>query len=126
MLTTIATVSTIIPVRFGLVLVFFFSSQVLSRFIFGHEPKDLTQSLSFISVFIFSAEFRRPTPQQPNQSCRQPNVDILRASGRLTLREQQVMQLRREMMHPGGVRIQLRRKDCTNSIAFVDAFGAAW
>lgn len=36
------------------------------------------------------------------------------------------MQLRREMMHPGGVRIQLRRKDCTASIAFVDAFGAAW
>lgn len=72
-------------------------------------------------------EFRRPTPQQPNQSFRQPNVDIsLRASGRLTLREQQVMQLRREMMHPGGVRIQLRRKDCTSSIAFVDAFGAAW
>lgn len=54
-------------------------------------------------------------------------MDIsLRASGRLTLREQQVMQLRREMMHPGGVRIQLRRKDCTGSIAFVDAFGAAW
>lgn len=50
----------------------------------------------------------------------------LRSSGRLTLREQQVMQLRREMMHPGGVRIQLRRKDCTGSIAFVDAFGAAW
>ncbi|GLH03879.1 Uncharacterized protein GBIM_09711 [Gryllus bimaculatus] len=46
--------------------------------------------------------------------------------GRLTLREQQVMQLRREMLHPGGVRLQLRRKDCTNSIALVDAFGAVW
>lgn len=118
MLTTTATVSTIIPVRFG----FFLS---LIRFIF--ELIHLTQSVFFsISVLIFSAEFRRPVPQQPNQSFRQPNVDISRASGRLTLREQQVMQLRREMMHPGGVRIQLRRKDCTNSIAFVDAFGAAW
>lgn len=45
---------------------------------------------------------------------------------RLTLREQQVLQLRREMMHPGGVRIQLRRKDCIGSIAFVDAFGGVW
>lgn len=45
---------------------------------------------------------------------------------RLTLREQQVLELRKEMMHPGGVRIQLRRKDCIGSIAFVDAFGAVW
>lgn len=48
------------------------------------------------------------------------------SAGRLTLREQQVLQLRREMLHPGGVRLQLRRKDCTNSIALVDAFGAVW
>lgn len=43
---------------------------------------------------------------------------------RITLREQQVMQLRREMSHPGGVRLQLRRKDCLNSIALIDAFQA--
>lgn len=70
-------------------------------------------------------DFRR-TPGQGVAGFR-PNIDIaLRASGRLTLREQQVMQLRKQMMHPGGVRIQLRRKDCLSSIAFVDAFGAAW
>ncbi|XP_017868500.1 PREDICTED: putative GPI-anchored protein PB15E9.01c [Drosophila arizonae] len=45
---------------------------------------------------------------------------------RLTLREQQVMQLRREIMHPGGVRLNLRRKDCVGSIAWVDAFGGVW
>ncbi|XP_052863868.1 mucin-5AC [Anopheles cruzii] len=45
---------------------------------------------------------------------------------KLTLREQQVFQLRREMMHPGGVRLQLRRKDCINSIGLVDAFGGVW
>ncbi|XP_065371185.1 mucin-5AC [Calliphora vicina] len=45
---------------------------------------------------------------------------------RMTLREQQVMQLRREIMHPGGVRLQLRRKDCVGSIAWVDSFGAVW
>uniref|UniRef100_A0A1A9W1A3 PH domain-containing protein n=1 Tax=Glossina brevipalpis TaxID=37001 RepID=A0A1A9W1A3_9MUSC len=44
-------------------------------------------------------------------------------SKRMSLREQQVMQLRREIMHPGGVRLQLRRKDCLGSIAWVDAFG---
>ncbi|XP_053946312.1 mucin-5AC [Anastrepha ludens] len=48
------------------------------------------------------------------------------ASKRMTLREHQVMQLRREIMHPGGVRLQLRRKDCVGSIAWVDAFGAVW
>ncbi|KAL9900651.1 uncharacterized protein ACN427_007768 isoform 1-T1 [Glossina fuscipes fuscipes] len=47
-------------------------------------------------------------------------------SKRMSLREQQVMQLRREIMHPGGVRLQLRRKDCLGSIAWVDAFGAVW
>lgn len=50
----------------------------------------------------------------------------LHASARMTLREQQVMQLRREMMHPTGVRLQIRRKDCINSIALVDVFGAVW
>lgn len=65
--------------------------------------------------------------QAAPQPFRPPHVELsLHASGRLTMREQQVMQLRREMMHPGGVRLQLRRKDCINSIAFVDAFGAVW
>ncbi|XP_026275656.1 serine/arginine repetitive matrix protein 2 [Frankliniella occidentalis] len=45
---------------------------------------------------------------------------------RVTLRDQQVQQLRKEKLHPGGVRLQVRRKDCTNSIAFIDAFGAVW
>lgn len=45
---------------------------------------------------------------------------------RMTLREQQVIHLRREMMYPGGVRLQLRRKDCCGSIAWIDAFGGVW
>lgn len=44
----------------------------------------------------------------------------------LTLREQQVMHLRREMSHPAGVRLQLGRRDCKDGIAFVDTFGAVW
>lgn len=47
-------------------------------------------------------------------------------SGRLSLREQQVLQLRREILHPGGVRLQLRRKDCIGSIALVDVFNSVW
>jgi hypothetical protein len=57
--------------------------------------------------------FRPPLPLPPPQTM-------------LTLREQQVLQLSREMRHPGGVRLQLRRKDCSGSIALVDAFGAVW
>ncbi|XP_065165161.1 uncharacterized protein, partial [Atheta coriaria] len=44
----------------------------------------------------------------------------------LTLREHQVMQLQKEIEHPGGVRLRLRKKDCTNCIAFVDAFNSVW
>lgn len=82
--------------------------------------------------------------QTPGPSSR--NVDSIEANNRLlerstscsprilqppphpykTLREQQVMQLQKEMKHPSGVRIQLRRKDCISSIGFVDAFDAVW
>ncbi|XP_034485418.1 flocculation protein FLO11 [Drosophila innubila] len=68
---------------------------------------------------IASSAFRIQSPPQA----------ISQSSGgnkRLTLREQQVMQLRREIMHPGGVRLNLRRKDCVGSIAWVDAFGGVW
>ncbi|XP_021913804.1 uncharacterized protein LOC110826963 isoform X3 [Zootermopsis nevadensis] len=70
----------------------------------------------------------QPAPhpyRQAQQASPGVNVEVL-GSGRLTLREQQVLQLRREMLHPGGVRLQLRRKDCTGSVALVDAFGAVW
>ncbi|KAI5741023.1 hypothetical protein M8J76_009663 [Diaphorina citri] len=63
-----------------------------------------------------------PTLAQTSQLAQEPLVN----PSRLTLREQQVLQLKREMMHPGGVRLQLRRKDCVSSIALVDAFNAVW
>ncbi|XP_055585186.1 mucin-4, partial [Uranotaenia lowii] len=72
---------------------------------------------------------RLQSPPQPFRPHHQliNQLDPLNGSNRkMTLREQQVMQLRREMMHPGGVRLQLRRKDCINSIGLVDAFGAVW
>lgn len=62
----------------------------------------------------------RPTGQTPRVG---GSANICR---QLTLREQQVFQLRREMSHPAGVRLQLGRRDCKDSIAFVDTFGAVW
>ncbi|CAG7720782.1 unnamed protein product [Allacma fusca] len=44
----------------------------------------------------------------------------------LPLKEQQVMRLKAEIHHTGGVRIVLRKKDCVSSIAFVDYLGAVW
>ncbi|KAJ9579585.1 hypothetical protein L9F63_004770 [Diploptera punctata] len=67
-----------------------------------------------------------PHPYRQVQQIPQGGTVEVVGSGLLTLREQQVLQLRREMLHPGGVRLQLRRKDCTGSIALVDAFGAVW
>lgn len=69
-------------------------------------------------------------PQQNHarlQPAPQPYRNLEQQNGnRMTLREQQVMHLRREMQHPGGVRLQLRRKDCCGSIAWIDAFGGVW
>ncbi|KAK0162561.1 hypothetical protein PV327_006329 [Microctonus hyperodae] len=44
----------------------------------------------------------------------------------LTLREKQVLQLKREMSHFAGVRLHLGRRDCKDGIAFVDTFGSIW
>ncbi|XP_063928551.1 uncharacterized protein LOC135141409 isoform X2 [Zophobas morio] len=43
-----------------------------------------------------------------------------------TFREQQVLQLQKEMKHSSGVKLQLRKKDCISSIALVDAFDSVW
>ena len=40
----------------------------------------------------------------------------------MSLREQQVVRLQKEINHTAGVRLTLRRKDCVNSIAFVNCF----
>ncbi|KAH8383763.1 hypothetical protein KR009_010400 [Drosophila setifemur] len=77
-----------------------------------------------------SSAFRMQAPPQGaatnNTTTTNPNPVQQSPNKRLTLREQQVMQLRREIMHPGGVRLNLRRKDCVGSIAWVDAFGGVW
>lgn len=67
-----------------------------------------------------NGEFRRAPNLQPKTE------RSLHASTRETLREQQVKQLRNEIEHKGGVRIQLPRKHCINSIALVDVFGETW
>ena len=47
-------------------------------------------------------------------------------ASRPCLREQQVLRLRQEIMHPSGVRITLRKKDCQSSLALVEFFGCVW
>jgi len=42
------------------------------------------------------------------------------------LREQQVVRLRQELAHPAGVRLILRKKDVSSSLALVDMFGCVW
>ncbi|XP_045626002.1 uncharacterized protein [Procambarus clarkii] len=60
------------------------------------------------------------TPKQPQP---QPQQYQVGQDGRLmSLREQQVVRLQREIAHQAGVRLSLRKKDCLNSIAFVNIF----
>lgn len=61
-----------------------------------------------------------------NTTVQMTNGDSTNNIRKLTLREQQVLQLRQEMNHPGGVRLTLRKKDCLGSIALVDALGFVW
>ncbi|KAH8288403.1 hypothetical protein KR054_002233 [Drosophila jambulina] len=68
----------------------------------------------------------QPPPQGASSNTSSNQAQQQSPNKRFTLREQQVMQLRREIIHPGGVRLNLRRKDCVGSIAWVDAFGGVW
>ncbi|XP_034937274.1 uncharacterized protein [Chelonus insularis] len=53
-------------------------------------------------------------------------TNVINTPKLLTLREKQVAQLKREMNHRAGVRLQLGRRDCKDGIAFVDSFGSIW
>ncbi|XP_043462620.1 uncharacterized protein LOC122498774 [Leptopilina heterotoma] len=64
--------------------------------------------------------------ENPSEQTREVRGITPNIRRQLTLREQQVMHLRREMSHPAGVRLQLGRRDCKDGIAFVDTFGAVW
>ncbi|XP_023209715.1 uncharacterized protein LOC111612707 [Centruroides sculpturatus] len=63
------------------------------------------------------------------QNMQGTNVEnsFLDENGRpLSLKETQVRKLQKEITHKSGVRLMLRKKDCVNTIAFVDCFGAVW
>ncbi|XP_012259956.2 uncharacterized protein LOC105688335 isoform X2 [Athalia rosae] len=63
---------------------------------------------------------------QPRPTRTQRAVEREENGRQLTLREHQVLQLKREMSHLAGVRLQLRRRDCKDDVALVDTFGAVW
>ncbi|XP_076335983.1 uncharacterized protein LOC143239071 [Tachypleus tridentatus] len=44
----------------------------------------------------------------------------------MSLKESQVLRLQKEIAHKGGVRLMLRKKDCVNALALVEAFGNIW
>ncbi|XP_046624682.1 uncharacterized protein LOC124307220 isoform X1 [Neodiprion virginianus] len=72
-------------------------------------------------------EYRSLAPvSRPQQSGTHRAVTREGNGRQLTLREQQVLQLKREIGHRAGVRLQLRRRDCKDNIAFVDTFGTVW
>uniref|UniRef100_A0ABD2WVL6 PH domain-containing protein n=1 Tax=Trichogramma kaykai TaxID=54128 RepID=A0ABD2WVL6_9HYME len=89
------------------------------------NPEASTSFATSSSTSLSSSSSRsiNPSRLQPQQQ-QQQQQQIARAQ--LTLREHQVMQLRKEMGHPAGVRLKLGRRDCKDAIAFVDCFGAVW
>ncbi|KAK3862994.1 hypothetical protein Pcinc_031178 [Petrolisthes cinctipes] len=67
---------------------------------------------------------RRAASVGPSISPRQQQQQYqVGQDGRLmSLREQQVIRLQREIAHQAGVRLTLRKKDCLNTVAFVNTF----
>src|SRR5437588_260261 len=44
----------------------------------------------------------------------------------MSLRETQVLKLQKEIAHESGVKLTVRKRDCHNSIAFIEWFGSIW
>ncbi|KAG7159998.1 hypothetical protein Hamer_G017443 [Homarus americanus] len=66
---------------------------------------------------------RRAASVGPTITPKQQQQYQVGQDGRLmSLREQQVIRLQREIAHQAGVRLTLRKKDCLNSVAFVNIF----
>ncbi|CAG2171221.1 unnamed protein product [Oppiella nova] len=57
-----------------------------------------------------------------------PPYELIAAtsSAPVSLRESQVLRLRKEIAHPSGVRLMVRKKDCYHSIALVDMGDGVW
>jgi hypothetical protein len=75
-----------------------------------------------------SSPLFRPSNHQSNGAALQP-VNANHGPGAesgYSLKERQVARLRMEMQHPAGVRIILKKRDCLNTIALIDALGAVW
>ena len=98
-----------------------------------------------------SSPLFRPTPSNPNAALQPVNatnhgeegilsfVNVVQhnnlfsfffgtggADTGYSLKERQVARLRMEMQHPAGVRIILKKRDCLNTIALIDALGTVW
>lgn len=106
-------------------------------------PAPPASSLLPLAARLSGAPFRPPAALQPMptnlgkfQTMRNCglvdvayNAIILCSGGNemaFSLKERQVARLRMEMQHPAGVRILLKKKDCVNTIALVDALGTVW
>ncbi|XP_022914839.1 uncharacterized protein [Onthophagus taurus] len=95
--------------------------QQSSVFNFEDLHSTLTSRSSYDRLFV-----ERPGPSTRSFSSPSHLQPPPQPSSYRTLREQQVLQLQKEMKHPSGVRLQLRRKDCISSIALVDIFNGVW
>jgi len=51
---------------------------------------------------------------------------VLNRGAHKSLKQSQVELLRKEMDHPGGVKVTLRRTDCFQTLAFIEAYNGVW
>ncbi|GIY51113.1 PH domain-containing protein [Caerostris darwini] len=64
--------------------------------------------------------------QQSSSSFKNGSIPVDENGKPISLREAQVQKLQSEILHKSGVRLVLRKKDCLNSIAFVECFNCVW
>ncbi|RXG60950.1 hypothetical protein Avbf_14362, partial [Armadillidium vulgare] len=65
---------------------------------------------------------RRSASVGPSIAPKQQQYQVGTDGRLMSLREQQVVRLQKEIAHQAGVRLTLRKKDCVNAIAFVNCF----
>ncbi|XP_071513867.1 uncharacterized protein [Panulirus ornatus] len=65
---------------------------------------------------------RRAASVGPSITPKQQQYQVGQDGRLMSLREQQVVRLQREIAHQAGVRLTLRKKDCLNTVAFVNIF----
>ena len=91
-------------------------------------PSKMMEALGFGDTEDAVGGWNVPPPDDAGVGAPPPYMarGMLSRGAHKSLKQSQVSLLQKEMDHPGGVKVTLRRVDCHHAIALVEAFGSVW